>query len=274
MNTFTFVQGDAARLPLTDASVDLVVGSPPYADARLYLEAGEDLGIARDADGWVAWMLDVTREALRVSKGPVVWVCAGRTKAGRYRPSPEGLLWEAYKAGIACDPPVYWRRFGIPGSGGRQGFRRDVEYCLVFKPSPRLPWAEPTACGHPPKCKPGGRPSHRRADGTRVVGDYKPPALCNPGNLLDTGAAGGGNIGDALAHENEAPYPEAVPERFIRTWCPPGGIVLDPFSGSGTTVATAVRLGRRGIGIDLRPSQCELGRRRMDARDAAAGVGP
>jgi hypothetical protein len=43
-----FAQADSARLPLPDASVDLVVGSPPYADARLYLEDGRDLGIARD----------------------------------------------------------------------------------------------------------------------------------------------------------------------------------------------------------------------------------
>jgi len=71
-------------------------------------------------------------------------------------------------------------------------------------------------------------------------------------------------MGHDLAHANEAPYPEKLCEFFIKSLCPPGGIVYDPFSGSGTTVATAQRLGRIGIGSDVRFNQCELGRRRID----------
>ena len=37
----------------------------------------------------------------------------------------------------------------------------------------------------------------------------------------------------------------------ILAGAPEGGIVFDPFVGSGTTVATAIQLGRKGIGIDL-----------------------
>lgn len=65
-------------------------------------------------------------------------------------------------------------------------------------------------------------------------------------------------MGSKLAHENEAPYPERLAEFFIRSFCPPGGIVLDPFCGSGTTLAVARRLGRQGIGIDIRQSQIDL----------------
>ena len=89
------------------------------------------------------------------------------------------------------------------------------------------------------------------------VQKYVPPTIANPGNLIHT-LAGGGNMGHPLAHENEAPFPEDLAEWFLRPLCPPGGRVLDPFSGSGTTVAVAERLGRVGIGLDLRQSQCEL----------------
>jgi DNA modification methylase len=70
-------------------------------------------------------------------------------------------------------------------------------------------------------------------------------------------------MGHPLACETEAPYPEGVPEPFIRTLCPPGGRVLDPFSGSGTTVAIAKKLGRVGVGTDIRQNQCLLGARRL-----------
>lgn len=87
--------------------------------------------------------------------------------------------------------------------------------------------------------------------------------MANPGNIIDCGAAGGGNMGNDICHGNEAPYPEQLAEFFVRSFAEPGSVVLDPFSGSGTTVAVAHRWKRRGIGIDLRQSQVELGRRRL-----------
>src|SRR5262252_5707668 len=52
-------------------SIDLVFGSPPYEQARLYLENGEDKGIALSTEKWVAWMVQVYRAALRCCKGLV-----------------------------------------------------------------------------------------------------------------------------------------------------------------------------------------------------------
>lgn len=74
---------------------------------------------------------------------------------------------------------------------------------------------------------------------------------------------GGGQMGSDLAHENEAPYPEQLVEPFVRCFCPPNGVVADPFAGSGTTGAVALRWGRRFIGCDLRASQVELSQRRL-----------
>ncbi len=48
-----------------------------------------------------------------------------------------------------------------------------------------------------------------------------------------------------------AVFPEALVSRCIKAGCPVGGIVLDPFAGSGTTLRVAEALGREAIGIDL-----------------------
>ncbi len=124
----------------------------------------------------------------------------------------------------------------------------------------------------------GKRPSHleiragdakshtkREANGEMREQSYLPPVKANPGNVIHC-KVGGGLMGHKLAHENEAPFPLRLAEFFVLSFCPPAGIVLDPFSGSGTTVDAARRHGRDGIGIDMRLSQCELGRKRCEDR--------
>ncbi len=56
--------------------------------------------------------------------------------------------------------------------------------------------------------------------------------------------------------------PEALLERVVKASSNPGDVVLDPFSGSFTTSAMAVRLGRVGVGIDLNEEYYEIGLRR------------
>jgi DNA modification methylase len=48
-----------------------------------------------------------------------------------------------------------------------------------------------------------------------------------------------------------ATFPEALVERCIKAGCPKGGIVLDPFCGSGTVIRVAEQLNRKAIGLDL-----------------------
>ncbi len=107
----------------------------------------------------------------------------------------------------------------------------------------------------------------------KLANHYIPPELANPGNVIELGAVGGGHLGSNIAHENEAPYPAKLPNFFIRSFCPPGGTVLDPFSGSATTLAEALKLGRKFIGIDLRKSQIKLAKRRLGQARLDKGFG-
>lgn len=280
------LQASAEQLPLADGSVDLVFGSPPYCDARTY-----GIDAQRGCQEWIDWMLVVTGECLRVSRGPVIWVAKSVTRDRTYWPAVEGLMYEWWRSGGSAYRPCYYHRYSSIGSGGDDWFRDDTEYVACFKRPGKLPWSDNTAMGHAPKWAPGGAMSHRMANGSRVnqwgrhqhatdrqvdgrktksqkrpshlevvVGDsgYAPPVLANPGNLIHC-KVGHGNQGDLLCHE------EKLAEWFVLSLCPPGGTVLDPFSGSGTTAKVAKAHGREAIAIDLRLSQCKLTQRRVAA---------
>ena len=61
-----------------------------------------------------------------------------------------------------------------------------------------------------------------------------------------------------------AAYPPLLAETCILAGCPKGGIVLDPFMGSGTTGLAAKRHGRHYIGIELNTEFCSLARTRIE----------
>lgn len=285
---------------LPDDSIDMLVTSPPYEDARTYgLRTRFPKG-----EAWVRFMFDLVTIASRKVKGSIFINCEGKTKKNAYSGVPFLLMADLKRAGFNLVKPVAYHRHGIPGSGGKQKLRNDWEPVIwVTRPGP-LPWSDNKACGHTPKHGPGGSMSYRMTDGTRVNQwggtptksgarrksgkrqaavrpshrvvmtrkrdgmnnqdqAYSPPVIANPGNVLRC-KVGGGHMGDPLCHDNEAPFPERFAEFFIKSYAAPGAIILDPFCGSGTTAKMAVLLGRRFIGCDLRLSQVKLTERRMN----------
>lgn len=250
-------------------TVDLVMCSPPYEAARTY-----GINFALKGQAWVDWAVPRFLACLRKCRGLVCWVIEGQTRQYRWSATPSLFMADLHRAGVHLRKPPAFCRVGIPGSGGPDWLRNDYEFCVCATNGGKLPWSDNTAMGHEPKFPPGGAPSHHSRDGrvnrprpqregdVRRVHTYKPPSKANPGNLIKL-HGGGGHMGSALAHENEAPYPEKLAEFFLRSFCPPGGTVWDPFSGSGTTAAVALKHGRNAIASDIRESQCDLTRRRI-----------
>jgi site-specific DNA-methyltransferase (cytosine-N4-specific) len=70
-----------------------------------------------------------------------------------------------------------------------------------------------------------------------------------------------------------AVMPPALAERCVRAGCEPGGTVLDPFSGSGTTGLAAAKHGRRYVGIDLNRDYLDMSLRTRLAQSALVDGG-
>jgi site-specific DNA-methyltransferase (adenine-specific) len=67
--------------------------------------------------------------------------------------------------------------------------------------------------------------------------------------------------------------PVALMKYLLRLVLPPGGIALDPFAGSGTTLVAAAELGMTAIGIERDPAYVEIAAARVQAAEARAARG-
>ena len=116
----------------------------------------------------------------------------------------------------------------------------------------------------------------RKASDTEVYNHFEPTHVKN-----ETGERYPRNLLDFPTAESEGPVwngtqkPIAMADYFLRTYTNPGDLVVDPVCGAGTTLVAADRLGRRAIGMDLRPEQIGITRWRLELdRQIRAGLWP
>lgn len=257
-----------------DNHFDLVFTSPPYEDCRTY-----GINFKLKGQDWVDWATERYKACVRVCRGLVCWVVEGKTRQFRYSATPALLMADLHRAGVKLRKPPVFKRVGIPGSGGPDWWRNDWEWC-VCSTKGKLPWSDNVATGKPCGYPPGGAMSNRTQDGqrrnaktgVRLSRGHPVTNIANPGNIVEC-IVGGGQMGHPLAHENEAPFPENLVDPFVKCFCPPGGLVLDPFCGSGTVGAVALREGRRFVGIDIRQSQLDIVRERLELDEYHREIG-
>jgi site-specific DNA-methyltransferase (adenine-specific) len=106
------------------------------------------------------------------------------------------------------------------------------------------------------------QPAHTGTVGSR---DYDKADTRLVRSVIRTRSMNGGAI-----HPTEKPG--AILDPLIRYSVPPGGLVLDPFAGSGSTLLTARSLGRRAVGIEADERYCEAAARRLAEPDLFAAV--
>ena len=69
--------------------------------------------------------------------------------------------------------------------------------------------------------------------------------------------------GGEVSTGHPAVFPFDLARDHVATWTNPGDLVLDPFSGSGTTAKAAKTLGRQFIGLEVNPEYCRIAEQRI-----------
>jgi DNA modification methylase len=262
--------GDSsAWLPqLPTASVDLFFTSPPYADARAYSRI--------HPDRYVEWFLPFARamyEATTLSGSLVLNIKNRVAKSGPLRGQRHPYVYQLVIAlqnmGWRWLETYVWAKpNAVPGRFGprtKDAFEYVYHFARSAKPyfdldAVRVPYKTTAEEIDRRKFDTNGRRNTEAGFGRNRTTTYGHGGA-DPGNVISVGQTYNQYYG--VAHT--AAMPEGLAEFFIKAMSPPGGVVLDPFTGGGTTTVIARRLDRRAGGIELHQDFVTEARRRIAA---------
>ena len=227
---------------LPDECAALVCTSPPY-------NIGVGYGGGQAADRmrhvfYYGWLLQVVSECARILRpGGSLFLQVGSTKddEGRLVPIDTMLFDPLLRTGLTFQSRVVWRiQHGLTP---KRRLAERYETALVFSKGP-----EPVFNATPARV-PQKEPGKRAFKGERKGMLSGNPLGAHPTNVFDDIPAIGANNGEKTAHP--AQFPLALARRAVLLYTMPGHLVVDPFSGSGSTHAACVETGRSFTGADL-----------------------
>ncbi len=237
---------------LPSNSIDLIVTSPPYADARKHTYGGVH------PDKYVDWFCERAEEMHRILSptGSFILNIKEKAREGERHTYVLDLIL-ALKREVEfrwVEEYVWHKTTAAPGKW-RYRFRDSWERLLHFSKTPdlkmnqdavKVPVGDWTAKR---LANMSERDRSRQESGTkskvgRRIANWEGKATVYPTNVLHR---------SPVAHNtgHSAAFPEWLPDFFIKLFTDEGDIVLDPFLGSGTTYRVAKALNRVPVGIEM-----------------------
>jgi site-specific DNA-methyltransferase (adenine-specific) len=253
------INADARDLSfIEDASVHLVITSPPYWNLKRYNESPDQLGHIDDYELFLLELEKVWKHVFRilVPGGRLVCVvgdvCVARRDFGRHLVFPlhADICVSCRHIGFDNLNPIIWHKIANASYEVSNGskflgkpyepnaiIKNDIEFILMQR-------------------KPGGyrKPSEEQRDGSRIDKED-----------FDRWFQQIWNIPGASTRQHPAPYPLELASRIVRMFSFTGDTVLDPFCGSGTSMVAALKAGRNSIGIEIDPEYCRMAARYLKA---------
>ena len=254
------ILGDARRMSsLAGESVHLILTSPPYWTLKDYHHSEGQLGHVTNYDEFLSELERVWRRCfdLLVPGGRLVCVvgdvCLSRRQNGGRHvvvPLHSSIQESCRRIGFDNLAPIIWHKianavYEVSGAGGFLGkpyepnsvIKNDVEYILMLR-------------------KPGG---YRKPDSAkRLLSIISAENYQNWFQQVWTGLTG------ASTRNHPAPFPLELAVRLIRMFSFAGDVVLDPFSGTGTTSIAAAKYGRNSVGYEISSHYHDFANRRFE----------
>jgi DNA modification methylase len=246
---------------LTDNSVDLTVTSPPYDDLRSYNK--------------VLWNFDVFKtiatELYRVTApgGVLVWIVNDSVKKGSESGTSFRQALYFMEVGFKLHDTMIFEKntSSFPARRNGNRYTQIFEYMFVLvkgkiKTTHLICDKENRWKGYTNF----GKNTNRQSDDSlKVVKDIKPvPEFSPRNNIWKYQVNYGYSTKDKDAHKHPAIFPEKLAEDHILSWSNEGDCVLDPFSGSGTTLKMAQANKRCFIGIEINETYVDIIQKRLN----------
>ena len=253
----TIYHGDnvATMATFPDSSIDLVVTSPPYDSLRAY--------------GGHEWDFEgVAQQLWRVIKlgGVVVWVVADATVNGSETGTSFRQALRFMEIGFRLHDTMIYRKMSLSFPETNR-YYPNFEYMFVLskgQPSTTNLIADKQNTQAMNRITGTQREKDGSLSpmcGTRKGNDIKPLGV--RWNVWEYMTGKGHTAEESYAHDHPAMFPESLARDHILSWSNEGDIVLDPFSGSGTTAKMAKHNGRRAVGIEINLEYCEIAANRL-----------
>ena len=228
---------------VADASVDLVVADPPYGLGKDYGNDSDRLGV-HEYLAWSRRWIDAVLPKLKASGSLYVFLT--------WQHSPE--VFSYLKQHLVMVNEIIWDR-RVPSMGGSTRKFSSVHDNIGFFAKSRDYYFDIDAVRIPYDAETKKARSRSIFVGAKwlEVG-YNPKDVWSVSRLHR-------QHGEREDHPTQKPL--EIVERMVLASCPEGGLVLDPFIGSGTTAVAAVRNRRNFVGFELNPDYCAIAEKRI-----------
>ncbi len=288
----TIIQGESgevlSRLP--DDCFDCIVTSPPYLQQRDYQNT-QQLGQEKSPDEYVSRLVSILNTARRTLKttGSLWLVLGDKYHQGQLLGMPWRVALALQTDGWILRSDIIWHKPNAMPSPVKTRPTTDHEYLFFLTKSNDYFYdidaiREPHVTFSDKSKMKGGRNHFFQRDGTPEAGKNGGNSNLHDGRWDQAFHPKGRNRRTVWSvplskyrKAHFAVFPEKLVETCILAGAPNGGLVLDPFLGSGTTAAVAQRLGRKFTGIECSAEYCGLAAERIrdsnsvDARMVKAG---
>ncbi len=273
------LHGDALKVlsTLPAAVADCLVTSPPYWRQRDYQGRRVQVGQERSPEEYLSRLVAIFREGRRALKPTgTAWIVIG----DKYQDGqPLGLPWRLALAlvddGWRLRADCIWHKPNAMPSPARSRPTTDHEYVFFLSAGDEYYYdadaiREPHVTFSAESRMRGGRRHFGKRGGTPEAGKNQGSSNLHDGRWDQAFHPLGRNKRTVWSiplskfrGAHFAVFPESLVETCLAAGSPAGGVVLDPFLGSGTTAVVARRLGRHFIGIDCVKAYCRLAEKRL-----------